>query len=54
VREEGSEVGEGLGVVFGGEAGDALWIGAVDGGDLYAGDGAGGAGVGLADVAGAD
>ncbi len=54
VCEEGGEVGEGLGVVFGGEARDALWIGAVDGGDLYAGDGAGGAGVGLADVAGAD
>src|SRR6266849_1217 len=53
VGEEGGEVGERLGVVFGGEVGDGLRICAVDGGDLHAGDGAGGAGVGLRDVAGA-
>src|SRR6266849_5034673 len=54
VCEKGAEVGVGFGVVFGGEARDALRICAVDGGELDAGDGAGGAGVGLCDVTGAD
>ncbi len=54
VCQEGGEVRVRLGAVFGGEAGDALRICTVDGGDLDTGDGAGGAGVGLRDVAGAD
>jgi hypothetical protein len=54
VGEEGGEVGVRLGLVFGGEAGNGLRICAVDGGELNAEDGAGGAGVRLGDVAGAD
>ena len=54
VCEEGGEVGVGFGGVFSGEARDGLRICAVNGGELDAGDGAGGAGVGLGDVAGAD
>jgi len=42
-----AKVSVGFGVVFSGETDDGLRICAVDGGDLHAGDGVGGAGVGL-------
>ena len=44
----------GSAAVFAGEAGDFFGIGSVDGGDCDSGDGAGGASVGLCDVAAAD
>jgi hypothetical protein len=52
--QEGFKVLIGSAAVFAAETGDFFGVGSVDGGDLDAGDGASGAGVGIGDVAAAD